>query len=117
MPDVISVHKYKLKEDVPLEAFLQVIAQAEDKNLFQIPGLMGYHFLMGIKGERIGCPAAIWVYESRETWESLWGTVERPNQPQAYPEKWQQWEALLEPLLMDHPDEISFTSYEVLTSG
>ena len=60
----------------------------------------------------------MWVYESREAWERLWGTLERPLERTQYPEKWRVWEEeLLAPILRGHPDAITFTAYEELRSG
>jgi hypothetical protein len=41
----------------------------------------------GIKGPRADQLSAIWIYESREAWEALWGTVDRPKRKQEYPSK------------------------------
>jgi hypothetical protein len=64
---------------------------------------------------RCSAYAAVWVYESREAWEQLWGTAEHPRGPEDYPEKWRIWEGeLLAPILSGHPDAITFTAYEEL---
>jgi hypothetical protein len=70
----------------------------------------------GAKGVRRGAYAAVWIYESREAWEHLWGTPEQPRLPHDYPESWKLWEQeLLVPYLRDPPDAIGFTAYEELT--
>jgi len=57
----------------------------------------------------------VWVYESREAWERLWGTRERPRRLDDYTASWRIWEdELLAPLLSDHPDAVRFTAYEEL---
>ena len=50
---------------------------AQARGLLQFPGLVAYHLVQGIKGERRGQYAAIWVYDSRAAWERLWGTPGR----------------------------------------
>ena len=56
--------------------------------------------------------AALWIYESREAWEHLWGTPEHPRPSQEYPDSWRVWEEeVLAPFLGDHPDRIRFTAY------
>ncbi|MFQ6112833.1 MAG: hypothetical protein ACE5NG_01960, partial [bacterium] len=74
-----------------------------------------YHFVKGVKGSRKGYYAAIWVYESREAWEKLWGSPENPRTKQGYPENWNVWEdQVLAPFLSEEPDKIEFTAYEEL---
>jgi hypothetical protein len=114
MTKVISIHEYDLKDGVDVDTFQQVVEQAEELDLFQLPGLEGYHFLIGIKGKRMNALGAIWVYRSREAWENLWGSVEAPKPPATYPDNWRRWEALLEPLLKCKPDEIPLTAYQTL---
>jgi hypothetical protein len=62
---------------------------------------------------RVGIP--VWIYESREAWERLWGSLEAPRRPAQYPKTWRVWEnEVLAPFLIQHPDTIRFTSYEEL---
>ena len=91
---------------------------AEARGLLQLPGLVAHYLVKGTKGVRCGAYAAVWIYESREAWEHLWGTPEHPRLPQDYPETWRVWEQeLLAPFLRDQPDAISFTAYEELQMG
>ena len=92
MPNVVSVHEYTLDEGVGPAAFERAVAEAERRDLFDLPGLAEYRFLEGLRGENEGRYAALWTYESRAAWE----------------------EELLAPLLDRDPDDIAFTSYEVL---
>lgn len=113
MTRVISVHEYTLKPDVTEDQFKDAIQEAQARNLFQLPGLMEVHFLRGIKGKRRGQFTAIWVYESKEAWEGLWGSPEQPRSKDDYPKSWKIWEnELLTPLLDRDPDQIEYTSYE-----
>jgi hypothetical protein len=112
MGKVISIHEYELKPDVEVSDFEHALHIAEDQELFQLPGLVGRHFIKGLKGSRIGKFAAIWVYESRDVWEDLWGPPDQPRESAEYPENWQKWEKLLEHFLAQDPDEIVFTAYE-----
>jgi heme-degrading monooxygenase HmoA len=115
MARLISVHEYELKPRTDPKRFEQTVRDAETRGLFDLPGLISHHFVRGVKGARREAYAAVWVYESREAWERLWGTLEQPRTPEAYPEKWRIWEQeLLAPILNDHPDAIRFTAYEEL---
>jgi hypothetical protein len=112
---VISVHEYELKPGISDEAFERALEDAERRGLFELPGLVGHHFLKGLKGARRNAYAAIWIFESRAAWEELWGTVEAPRPPTEYPDKWKVWEnEVLAPLLSQDPDTIRFTSYREL---
>ena len=113
MVKVISVHEYELRRDVEEATFERAVHDAEHRGLFDLPGLEGHHFLRGLKGARRGAYTAIWIFESREAWERLWGTVDAPRPASEYPEKWRIWEnAILAPFLTCDPDTIRFTSYE-----
>ncbi len=108
---VTSIHEYELAPAITDEQFEQAVAEAERDGLFDLPGLAEHHFLEGIKGEREGQYTAIWIYESRGAWEALWGPPGDPLPPAEYPERWQQWERRLQPLLSGDPDQVRFTSY------
>jgi hypothetical protein len=115
MSRIISIHEYILKPGVEEAEFERSIQKARQRGLLSLPGLVEYHFLKGLKGTRSGCYAAIWIYESREAWERLWGTPERPRPKQDYPENWKVWEEeILAPFLDRDPDTITFTAYEEL---
>ena len=119
MTKVISVHEYVIKPSVEGGSFERAILEAEERGLFQLPGLVGYHMVKGIKGSRIGCYAAIWIYEDRHAWERLWGSPEDPKERDEYPVNWRIWEdEILSPFLTQEPDKIQFTAYEAwLSSG
>ncbi len=113
MVKVVSVHEYELKDGVQPADFERALRDAESRGLFTLPGLIGHHFLRGLKGSRRGAHAAIWIFESREAWEELWGPPDAPHPPSRYPKTWQVWEnEVLAPLLSQDPDTIRFTSYE-----
>lgn len=112
---IVSVHEYELSRDATPAEFEAAVAEAESRNLFDLPGLVNYWFLRGIKGARVNRYTAIWQYDSREAWAELWGPVDDPNPKTAYPDPWLEWEdELLKPLLADDPDDIDFTSYQTL---
>ena len=117
MARVISVHEYILKPTVDEKSFDRAIQEAEKRDLFRFPGLLGYHMLKGIKGSRKGYYAAIWVYEDRQAWERLWGSPEHPKQRKDYPENWRVWEEILSSFLIHDPYEIQFTAYEECIGG
>ena|SRR5438034_1185997 len=113
MARVISVHEYELRPGVKDADFERAVRDAERRGLFDLPGLVGHHFLKGVKGSRRDAYAAIWIFESRGAWEKLWGAVEAPRPPADYPAKWKVWEnEVLAPLLVQAPDTIRFTSYQ-----
>ena len=117
MPKVISIHEYVLKPGVDAHQFENALRIAQGHGLFQLPGLLAYHVVKGIKGARQSQYTAIWIYESREAWEALWGSVEHPRRKHEYPANWQVWEdEILAPLLTQDPDTITFASYEELPS-
>jgi hypothetical protein len=115
MARMISIHEYELSPGTDPERFEQTLRDAETSGLFDLPGLIAHHFVKGVKGARRHAYAAVWIYESREAWERLWGTPEHPRKPTEYPEQWLTWEnQFLAPVLSDHPDAIRFTAYEEL---
>jgi len=112
MAPVISVHEYELKPDVDEAVFEIAIRDAERSRLFDLPGLAAHYFLKGFKGHRRGTYAALWIFESTEAWEKLWGPVDCPKPAEEYPETWKIWEReILAPLLNQDPDTIHFTTY------
>ena len=115
MARIISIHEYDLKPGSNPARFEQALRDAEARGLFDLPGLAAHHFVKSVKGTRPHTYAAVWVYESREAWERLWGTPEQPRKPTEYPAKWRIGEEeLLGPNLSGHPDAIRFTTYEEL---
>ena len=116
---IVSVHHYELAPTATGSAFRDAVAEAVDRGLFEsIPGLVEYRIGRGIKGDRTGEFAAVWVYESREAWTELWGPVDDPVSTVEYPDAWRTWEdELLDPLLATDPDEIEYTTYELLAGG
>ncbi len=109
---IYAVHEYELREGVTPEAFERAVAQAIRRNLFSLPGLVQFRFLKGIKGERVGRYAALWIFENREAWERLWGPLDNPYPKDKYPESWKIWEdEILAPLLDRDPDRIVYTDY------
>jgi hypothetical protein len=113
MTRIISIHEYALKPGIDAAAFERALRAAEGRGLFDLPGLLDYRFVRGIKGRRRNGYATIWVYESREAWGRLWGSPDQPRQPADYPARWQAWEnEILAPLLAEAPDAIAFTAYE-----
>ncbi len=117
MGRVLSIHSYELAEGVEPEALTSAFSEAEDLGLFQLPGLEEAKLLRGLRGERQGRWAALWIYSSQEAWEALWGPVGEPYGFDRYPPRWQRWEReLLAPLLDRAPDTVTLTSYEEVDS-
>lgn len=118
MARIVSVHEYELKPGVEPAEFERAVRNAEQRGLFDLPSLNDHYFLRGLKGGRRGSYAAIWIFESREAWEKLWGPPGAPLPPSQYPLKWQVWEKeILAPLLSQDPDTIRFTSYQEVRTG
>ena len=116
MGRIISIHEYDLKPGVDAQEFENALRDAEARGLLQLPGLVAHHFVKGTKGVRREAYAALWVYESREAWERLWGSSQEPRRPEDYPESWKVWEEeVLAPFLEQHPDAVCFTAYEELS--
>jgi hypothetical protein len=112
MPKVISIHQYSLKPGTDAQLFENAYRQAKANGLFNLPGLVECYLVKGIRGERRGEYAAIWIYESQGTWEHTWGVVGAPVSPTDYPPGWVTWEnEILSQFLEEHPDKICFTSY------
>lgn len=116
---IVSLHHYELAESADPSDFHDAVDEARNRELFEaIPGLVDYHIGQGIKGTREGAFAAVWLYESREAWEDVWGPVDDPVAKAEYPEAWLVWEdELLAPVLTKDPDGIEYTSYECLDGG
>ena len=118
MARLISIHEYDLRPDADLARFERMLGDAETRGLFRLPGLVAHHFLRGVKGARAGGYTALWIYESREAWERLWGTPDHPRAPHEYPEPWKVWEAeWLAPFLDVHPNAIRYTAHEEVAAG
>ena len=115
MSKVVSVHEYVLKPGVNEEKFKKAVLNAEKRGLLRLPGLTDFYLLKGIRGLRNGLYAAVWVYESKEAWEGLWGPIDKPLSKSDYPQNWKVWEnEVLLPFLDQDPDRIRFTSYQEL---
>lgn len=115
---IVSVHEYELKDDVSDDQFLRAVGEAQSRDLFDLPGLLEYRVLRGLKGARRGSFAAIWIYESRAAWQALWGSPASPKSKEEYPPAWRIWEdELLTPLLDREPDRVRYTSYEELAAS
>jgi hypothetical protein len=112
MAKIISIHEYVLKPDADPLLFEKAVREASEKGLLSLPGLSKHFLVKGIRGSRQGCYAAVWIYESREKWEKLWGPLAASWEKSRYPEMWKVWEdEVLAPFLDREPDKISFTAY------
>jgi hypothetical protein len=112
MGQIFSIHEYDLKPGIEPAAFEAAIRRADSTGLLRLPGLVAHYFVKGLKGTRRGAYAAVWIYESREAWQRLWGAPESPRPPEDYPENWKIWETqILAPFLVEHPDVLRFTAY------
>jgi len=113
MKRVISIHDYKLKQGVSSEQFETSVAKARQLDLFNLSGLIEFHFLRRIRGSRNVEYTAIWIYQNRASWEKLWGKTDNLIEKENYPENWKRWEnEFLAPLLAQDPDRIDYAAYE-----
>ncbi|UCF20335.1 MAG: hypothetical protein JSU87_02705 [Gemmatimonadota bacterium] len=113
MGRIISVHEYALAQGVTGERFESAVLRAREQGLLYLAGLSDHRFLRGIRGASRGSYGALWVYESKESWERLWGPADSPIDKSEYPVQWRIWEdEVLSPLLADDPDRIRFSAYE-----
>ena len=118
MPRVICVHEYVLKEEITGIEFEHAVHIAQQRRLFELPGMTSWSFLRGLRGEHQNAYAAIWIYDSLQSWEALWGSLDQPVPTAAYPKSWKIWEQeVLAPLLDRPPDEIDFTAYIEVQRG
>jgi hypothetical protein len=60
MPKVISIHEYILKPGLNEEQFEKAVLAAQERGLLELPGLVDYYLVKGIRGFRNGLYAAIW---------------------------------------------------------
>ena len=112
MSRIISVHEYNLKQDVEVDEFERAVSQARGSGLLDLPGLETFYFIKGVRGDRTGRYAIVWIYESRDAWEALWGGEGDPLPAEKYPQNWTTWEQeVLAQYLDRDPDRIAFTAY------
>ena len=48
-PIIVSVHYYEMADSASDQDFCEALREAERQDLFDLPGLVDYHFLYGIK--------------------------------------------------------------------
>lgn len=115
MGKILSVHEYVLRENVAPQEFETAVRSARKREVLKLAGLERAYLLKGLKGNRRGEYAAVWVYQSLDVWERLWGPVEQPHGRDTYPRNWRIWEdEILEPYLAQEPDKIAYTTYAEL---
>lgn len=83
---IVSVHEYRLAPGVGDQRFEHALAEAEERRLFDLPGLRDHLFLKGIRGTREGDYTALWIWEDEEAWAELWGPRDDPVDKEEYPE-------------------------------
>jgi hypothetical protein len=113
MKRVVSIHEYQLRPDTSPESFEKAIVDARGRGIIRLPGLVDSYFLRRIRGSGGAPHASIWIYESKQAWEKLWGEVGRPLGQSDYPANWRVWEdQVLAKFLDRDPDRIVFSAYE-----
>ena len=58
MSKIISIHEYTLRPGVDSKQFERAIQEAQQRGLLKLPGLIGHHFVKGVRGVRSVCYAA-----------------------------------------------------------
>jgi heme-degrading monooxygenase HmoA len=117
MAKVFSLHEYVLQPGVDEDDFKSAVHRVQEMGLLQLPGLVDFQLVKGIKGSRRGHFAVLWIYESRDAWQRLWGPPDEPLEKENYPENWRIWEEeILAPFLEGDPDQIRYTTYEEWTT-
>lgn len=112
MSRIVSIHEYVLKAGADPKEFEASVQNAKSQGMLELPGLIDVRFLKGIKGARHLHYGSLWLYESREAWEALWGTPDHPIPPEEYSSNWKAWETeVLAPYLTENPDQVTFTAY------
>ena len=112
MGRIVSLHDYMLRPDVVPAEFEEAIRAARSRGVLALPGLDHPYLLKGLRGRRRDKYAAVWVYESLDAWENLWGPLAKPRGRDRYPRNWRIWEdEVLEPYLAEEPDKIVYTAY------
>ncbi len=115
MTRVVSMHEYVLRPGVDPVEFEAAVRDARARGLFDLPGLHDVRFLRTLRSTRGQAYAALWVYESSEAWEALWGAPGDATPTEAYPENWREWEEIVLARFLDRdPDTIDFAAYEEL---
>ena len=108
---VYAIHEHNLKASADRSAYEAAIGRAIQE--LRIPGLLHGRHLKAFKEKREGEYTVLWVFENKEAIEQNFGTPENPKWPEAW--LWYENE-LLAPYIEEHPDKISFTDYEELSS-
>jgi hypothetical protein len=110
MARIVAVHELDLKPGVDRAEFEWVVREATVGLEREMPGLQQRLFLRGYKAARKGEYAMLWVFESRDALEAMFGTE---DDPKPGPEAFVRYEAAIGPYLAAaRPDLIRFTDYE-----
>jgi hypothetical protein len=109
MPRVVALHELDLKPGVDRKAF-EAVVRREIADLGQhMPGLVERRFLIGCRAARKGEYAMLWVFESLEALEGLFGSE---AEPRPGPDAFVRYEAAIGPFLAaPRPDLIRYTDY------
>lgn len=111
---IFAIHEYELRKGVDAEEFEDVLKDALTSNELDLLGLESRHFLKGYKSERKGEYAVLWIFESQEALESLFGTEYEPKQG---PQNFVSFERNLLARYLDRPPHmIMYTDYWELAS-
>ena len=109
MPRVVAVHELELRRDADRAEFERVVRREIAGLGRHMPGLVERRFLIGYKAARKGEYAMLWVFETADALEALFGTE---SDPRPGPEAFRRYEAAIGPYLAaPRPDLIRYTDY------
>jgi hypothetical protein len=110
MPKVFGYHEFDLREGADEKEFEEDISKSIAE--IKLPGLIDKFFVKGVRGKRRGKYAVIWVFESLEAIESLWGTE---DDPKPGPDIFLDYEEKVLGPYIDRPaQQIVWSDYEVI---
>jgi heme-degrading monooxygenase HmoA len=76
---IFAIHEYELRGNIDDEEFESVLKSTLLSPELDMPGPESRHLLKGYKGEREGKYLVLWIFESQEALEELFGTQDRPK--------------------------------------
>lgn len=106
---IYAIHEHELKPDADAAAYERDVADALTR--MKVSGLLHAHHLKGVRGERSGKYAVLWVFANEAALEANFGT---PDNRQ-WPADWLHYETVILARYLDrHPDTIDYTDYRPL---
>jgi hypothetical protein len=106
---IYAIHEHELKPDADEVAYERDVAAALAQ--MKVPGLLHAHHLKGVRGERSGKYAVLWVFANEAALVENFG----PPDNRKWPADWLHYENVILARYLDrHPDTIDYTDYRPL---